>query len=118
MKFMPEICLKVKGWEGRYNTNETTLTLNDRKQRAHYTSSIYISLIHRLICIFVCVPLCMYHSCANTHGGQKRVAGLLEPELQMVVSSLQMLGTERASSESAATLLTAEPLLQQRTSVW
>lgn len=117
MKFMTEICLKVKGWEDRYNTNKTTLNLNDRKQRAHYTS-ICISLIHRLICIFVCVPLCVCHSCANTHGGQKRVAGLLEPELQMVVSSLQMLGTERASSERAATLLTTEPLLQQRTSVW
>lgn len=51
------------------------------------------------------------HSSAGCHGGQKQVSDPLELDLQVVVCSLCMLGTELTSSERATAVLTAEILI-------
>lgn len=50
------------------------------------------------------------HSSAGCHGGQKQVSDPLELDLQVVVCSLCMLGTE-LTSERATAVLTAETLI-------
>ena len=52
--------------------------------------------------MFVCVPLCV----PDVHRDQKRALDSLELELQMVVTTMWVLGTEPRSSTRAVSALT------------
>lgn len=82
--FMPDICLKVTGWEGGYNANDRTLaerwqllTLNDREYKAHYTSILFFN---KTIYLYLCAysSVCMSLMCKYPWRPEENVQSLRE----------------------------------------